>query len=96
MGYQLIRFLKLANTKIQNAVHWVMEFSVYGQLGAMLPLWVMRESYFEYIEGAITHDLELINECCDYIIHIDSGKISGSYALDNDGQQKLCEFFTSV
>lgn len=44
----------------------------------------------------ITHDLELITECCDYIIHIDSGKISGSYALDNDGQRKLCEFFTCI
>ncbi|MFA5659349.1 MAG: energy-coupling factor ABC transporter ATP-binding protein [Oscillospiraceae bacterium] len=42
----------------------------------------------------ITHDSELIGECCDHVIHLENGAVSGSFSLDDDGQTKLLSFFT--
>lgn len=41
----------------------------------------------------ITHDLELILECCTYVIHINSGEVGDAYTLDSTGQKKLMKFF---
>ena len=41
----------------------------------------------------ITHDYELIVSCCTYILHLEHGKIQEQYALDENGLQRLKEFF---
>lgn len=41
----------------------------------------------------ITHDLELILECCTHIIHMDKGKVIDAYELDTKGEEKLMDFF---
>ncbi|WP_407409170.1 ABC transporter ATP-binding protein [Methanobrevibacter sp.] len=38
----------------------------------------------------ITHDYELIMECCSHVLHFEDGKIVDSYKMD---EQKLQEFF---
>ena len=41
----------------------------------------------------VTHDLELILECCTDIVHFDKGTITGQYALDEDGLEKVRSYF---
>lgn len=41
----------------------------------------------------ITHDYELIASCCDYVLHIEEGKVFEQYALDFDGVKRLKRFF---
>lgn len=41
----------------------------------------------------ITHDYELILEVCDYVIHMENGGVKGSYYLDNEGYEKLKNYF---
>ncbi|MGO1651623.1 ABC transporter ATP-binding protein [Senegalia sp. (in: firmicutes)] len=41
----------------------------------------------------ITHDLELILRTCEYIVHMESGKIEKSYFLDEKTSYKLKDFF---
>lgn len=40
----------------------------------------------------VTHDFELIMECCSYIIHIEKGRVKDSYPLDEKGVDKIKEF----
>lgn len=42
----------------------------------------------------ITHDPELICECCTDIIHLESGSIKGSYHMNTDGTNKIRRFFS--
>ena len=42
----------------------------------------------------ITHDLELIADCADYIIHIENGKILSHYFLNDDEKERLLQYFT--
>ena len=42
----------------------------------------------------ITHDPELICECCTDIIHLESGSIKGSYPMNTDGTNKIRRFFS--
>jgi energy-coupling factor transport system ATP-binding protein len=44
----------------------------------------------------ITHDLELIIECCTHILHLNEGKVIGNYPLDNEGCERLKSFFGSA
>lgn len=41
----------------------------------------------------ITHDLELILLCCDYIINIEEGKVKNQYWLNKENLYKLKNFF---
>lgn len=41
----------------------------------------------------ITHDPELIFDCCSHIIHLDQGQIVEQYAMDADGIQKIRDYF---
>ena len=41
----------------------------------------------------ITHDLELICQCCNFVIHIEDGKIKDNYRLDDSGGEKLSKIF---
>ena len=44
----------------------------------------------------ITHDQELILECCTHILHLQDGKVIGNYALDTEGSQRLKAFFDTT
>lgn len=41
----------------------------------------------------ITHDLELILGCCTHVLELKNGKVLALYALDNEGEQRVKEFF---
>ena len=41
----------------------------------------------------ITHDIEFILNCCDYIIEIENGNTHRSYPLDAVGKERLFKFF---
>ena len=41
----------------------------------------------------ITHDLELILDCCTDIIHLEDGSIIDQYGMDEDGLIKIREYF---
>lgn len=41
----------------------------------------------------ITHDYELIMNCCSYVLHLEEGEIKEQYKLDKAGYRKLREFF---
>lgn len=41
----------------------------------------------------VSHDLELILECCNYVIHFEDGKIVDNYYIDEEGENKLKNFF---
>ena len=41
----------------------------------------------------ITHDLELIYSCCNYIIHIENGMIKELYQVSKENEPKLRNFF---
>ena len=41
----------------------------------------------------ITHDLELILDCCTDIIHLEDGSIIDQYGMDEDGLKKIREYF---
>lgn len=41
----------------------------------------------------VTHDYELILETCDYVIHLEDGKIKDSYFLNDKGNEKLKDYF---
>ena len=41
----------------------------------------------------VTHDYELILEICDYVIHLEDGKIKDSYFLNDKGNEKLKDYF---
>ena len=41
----------------------------------------------------ITHDLELILDCCTHILHLEKGQVAGSYHLDESGEKYVKDFF---
>ena len=41
----------------------------------------------------VTHDLELILECCTDIVHFEKGTITEKYALDADGLEQVRNYF---
>ena len=41
----------------------------------------------------ITHDLELILDCCTDIIHLEDGSVIDQYGMDEDGLRKIREYF---
>ena len=41
----------------------------------------------------ITHDLELILDCCTDIVHLEDGSIIDQYGMDEDGLRKIREYF---
>ena len=41
----------------------------------------------------ITHDLELILDCCTDVIHLEDGSIIDQYGMDEDGLRKIREYF---
>ena len=41
----------------------------------------------------ITHDLELILDCCTDIIHLEDSSIIDQYGMDEDGLRKIREYF---
>lgn len=41
----------------------------------------------------ITHDLELLLECCTDVLHFQNGSICGSYSLDESGIKKIRKYF---
>ena len=41
----------------------------------------------------ITHDLELVFECCTHVLHMEDGKIKDFYSLDSEGIKKVQQFF---
>ncbi len=41
----------------------------------------------------ISHDMELILECCSHILHFEKGEVVNNYVLDNVGEEKLKNFF---
>ena len=41
----------------------------------------------------ITHDLELILDCCTDIIHFESGSIADQYEMDAEGLDKIRAYF---
>ena len=44
----------------------------------------------------VTHDPEFILRCCNYVLHLENGKIQESYSIeDSDGRKRLLKFFLS-
>lgn len=43
----------------------------------------------------ITHDLELILQCCTHVIHIENGRVSCFYPLDAEGVNRVKYYFLS-
>lgn len=41
----------------------------------------------------ITHDPELICQCCTDILHLEAGRIAESFPMDQDGAEKIRRFF---
>lgn len=41
----------------------------------------------------VTHDLELISLCCNYVMEMEKGHIKDQYILDEEGKNKLLHFF---
>ncbi len=41
----------------------------------------------------VTHDLEFILNCCDKIVHLESGEVKEQYKLDKIGVNRVKEFF---
>ena len=41
----------------------------------------------------ITHDLELILDCCTDIIHFEDGSMIDQYRMDEEGFRKVREYF---
>ena len=41
----------------------------------------------------ITHDLELLLDCCTDIVHFEDGSIIDQFPMDADGLEKIRSFF---
>ena len=44
----------------------------------------------------ITHDLELIYSCCNYVIHIEDGKVKEQYYMNEENKEKINEFYNAI
>lgn len=44
----------------------------------------------------ITHDLELILECCTHVLHFEKGRVVENYAIDEAGESRLKGFFAAM
>ena len=42
----------------------------------------------------ITHDVELINQCCTYVVHMEAGSVINQFAIDKSTQKFLKDYFT--
>lgn len=51
---------------------------------------LQQSGYTIYV---VTHDLELILECCTDIVHFEKGTITGQYALDAHGLDRVRNYF---
>lgn len=43
----------------------------------------------------ITHDPELVIQCCTHVLHIENGRVLAFYPLDKDGVQRMLYYFLS-
>lgn len=43
----------------------------------------------------ITHDPELVLQCCTHVLHIENGRVLAFYPLDKDGVQRMLYYFLS-
>ncbi|MBQ9624590.1 MAG: ATP-binding cassette domain-containing protein, partial [Clostridia bacterium] len=43
----------------------------------------------------ITHDMELILQCCTHVLHIENGRIASFYPLDDEGVNRIRYYFLS-
>ncbi|SHH88009.1 energy-coupling factor transport system ATP-binding protein [Sporobacter termitidis DSM 10068] len=41
----------------------------------------------------ITHDPELVVRCCNFVLHLENGRVKEQYALDCEGETRLRHFF---
>ena len=41
----------------------------------------------------ITHDIELIYSCCNYVLHMENGAVKDIYRLNEENESKLRSFF---
>ena len=41
----------------------------------------------------ITHDLEFIMNCCEYVVELRNGSVVSTYPLDEEGVNRVCEYF---
>ena len=41
----------------------------------------------------VTHDPELIARCCNFVLHMEEGRIREQYTLDEEGRMRLSRFF---
>ena len=41
----------------------------------------------------VTHDPELIARCCNFVLHLEEGRIREQYTLDEEGRMRLSRFF---
>ena len=43
----------------------------------------------------ITHDLELIYSCCNYVLHIEEGKIKEQYKMSEENRERMNAFYNN-
>ena len=41
----------------------------------------------------ITHDLELLTDCCTNVIHLEDGEVVEQYRMDEEGLEKIRDYF---
>lgn len=51
---------------------------------------LQKEGIAQYI---ITHDLELILECCTDILHLENGSIKEQYSVDETNMERIAQYF---
>ena len=86
---------------IAGAIASEKDIIVFDEPTSGLDLWHMKEvadnlcqlQTVGKTQFIITHDLELIMECCTNVVHLQNGEVIDTYALDNSGEEKLIDFF---
>jgi energy-coupling factor transport system ATP-binding protein len=41
----------------------------------------------------VTHDPELILRCCNYVLHLEDGRVKSQYALNKESTAEMLRFF---